>query len=197
VNYHISCHNCSIYRVVALTYVHPNKYVLHVILHCSNAASGVRANLHHYSPYVITSRYHASDGNSGKTGLNHGKFDHLWQKSPTSSPSPMTNRADAVFEALANLADLADGSLVIRTCQLWLQVPSLATRAAKCKLHSEHKCKLHFTVMCKNTGVNLLQGLKIRNFHNPKHLYLSGTGAGLGEFVRPSSRAEFSIFQYI
>jgi len=82
----------------------------------------------------------------------------------------MTYRAGAVFKALANHADLAEGSLVQKACQLWLPVPTLATRAAKSKLHSEQKCKLHFTVMCKNTGVNLHQKAKIHDFLNPSKI---------------------------
>jgi len=72
-------YRCSVIRVVSLTYVHPKIYVLHIILHCNYAASGVRVKAR---------------------------------------------------------------SLVIRTCKHWLPVPTLALRAAKCRLHSEHKCKV-------------------------------------------------------
>ena len=138
-------------------------------------------NLHRYSPHVITSRFGATRENSGNTGLNHGRFDRLVGEKPFqvesfNSPSPMTYRAGAAFKALANHADLAEGSLVQKACQLWLPVPTLAGKAANSLLHSEQKCKLHFTVMCKNTGVNLHQKAKTHDFFNPKIILVRYSG---------------------
>ena len=114
------------------------------MLYCSYAASGVRVKFTSLQPLSVnTSRFGATRKDSGNTGLNHGKFDRLVGESPFKCPSPMTNRAGI---ALANLADLAEGSLVEAACQLWLPVPTLAIKAAKCRLHSEPKCNLYFTV---------------------------------------------------
>lgn len=61
----------------------------------------------------------------GKRASTMADFTIWWQKSPVSNLSPVTNTADAVFKALANLADLADEPFVIKganfgfKCQLW------------------------------------------------------------------------------